>query len=148
MVEHKWSFGLPKDGKRIREEVFTFEQGFAPEIDIDEKDASSWHIVLYIDGYPVSTGRVFEEDPETYHIGRVAVRKNFRGLKLGTYTVKFLMTKAKTLGAKRVILGAQLDKIPFYKTLGFKEDPTGEVFLDGGAPHMWMSKELKSKRRR
>ena len=55
--------------------------------------------------------------------------------------MKFLCTKAKTLGARKVVLGAQLDKVPFYKTLGFKEQ-TGEIFDDGGAPHVMMEKIL------
>ena len=141
MIKEVFTFGLPKDAERIRQEVFTLEQGFAPEIDLDEHDKEAWHVVLYLDGYPISTGRVFPEDPETYHIGRVAVRKKFRGMKVGAYTMKFLCTKAKTLGARKVVLGAQLDKVPFYKTLGFKEQ-TGEIFDDGGAPHVMMEKIL------
>ena len=141
MIKEAFTFGLPKDAERIRQEVFTLEQGFAPEIDLDEHDKEAWHVVLYLDGYPISTGRVFPEDPETYHIGRVAVRKKFRGMKVGSYTMKFLCTKAKTLGARKVVLGAQLDKVPFYKTLGFKEQ-TGEIFDDGGAPHVMMEKIL------
>ena len=146
MIETRFTLGLTQEAIDIRNEVFTLEQGFDPEIDIDEKDKDAWHVVLYLDGYPISTGRIFEEDPETYHIGRVAVRKAFRGQKVGTYTMKFLMTKAKTLGARKVILGAQLDKVPFYKKLGFRPVPYSEVFLDGGAPHQMMYKVLTKKK--
>jgi predicted GNAT family N-acyltransferase len=95
MIKEAFTFGLPKDAEEIRQEVFTLEQGFAPEIDLDEHDKEAWHVVLYLDGYPISTGRVFPEDPETYHIGRVAVRKKFRGMKVGSYTMKFLCTKVE-----------------------------------------------------
>ena len=146
MIEERFTIGLNQDAIKIRNEVFTLEQGFAPEIDIDDKDDKAWHVVLYLDGYPISTGRIFEEDPETYHIGRLAVRKNFRGMKVGSYTMKFLMTKAKSLGARKVILGAQLDKIPFYKKLGFRPVPYSDIFLDGGAPHQMMYKVLTKKK--
>ena len=146
MIEERFTLGLSKDAEEIRNEVFTLEQGFAPEIDIDDKDPVAWHVVLYLDGYPISTGRIYEEDPETYHLGRLAVRKSFRGQKVGTYTMKFLMTKAKTLGARKVVLGAQIDKVPFYKKLGFRQVPYSEVFLDGGRPHLMMYKVLTKKR--
>ena len=115
-------------------------------MDIDEKDPVSWHVVLYLDGTPISTGRVFEDDPETYHIGRICVKKPYRGRKVGTYTMKFLMTKAKTLGARKVILGAQVSKMGFYKKLGFRPVPYSGVFDDGGVPHQMMYKVLTKKK--
>lgn len=142
MINQKFTFGLNEDAKRIRHEVFVEEQGFSPTTDIDEHDEHSWHVVIYIDGYPVSTGRVFPEDPETFHVGRLAVRKNFRHMKIGTYTMKFLMTKAKTLGARKIVLGAQLDKTGFYETLGFRKDPNGEIYFEEGVPHIRMVKKL------
>ncbi len=129
---------------KIRLEVFVDEQGFVDEF--DEFDKIAWHLVLYLDGYPISTGRIYPLDPETYRIGRVAVRKSFRGQKVGTYTMKFLMNKALQLGARKVVLDAQLDKVPFYKSLRFKA-VTGEVFLEEGAPHVAMEKVIATKRK-
>ena len=148
MVEAKFTFGIPEDAKTIREEVFVKEQGFSLGSEFDEHDQHSWHVVLYLDGYPISTGRVFPENPELFRIGRIAVRKAFRGQKIGTYTMKFLETKAKTLGGRRLVLGAQLDKAHFYETLGYRKDPTGEIYDDEGVPHILMFKTLKFRKRK
>ena len=140
MVKPLFHFGITEDAKLIREEVFVKEQGFAEEF--DENDPKCWHLVLYLDSTPIATGRIIEVDPETYRIGRVAVRKGFRRMKVGTYTVKFLCNKAISLGARKAILGAQLDKMPFYRSLGFKPCPDGEVFEEQGVPHCMMYKVL------
>ncbi len=140
MVKPLFHFGLTDDAKLIRKEVFVKEQGFAKEF--DENDSKSWHLVLYLDGTPISTGRILEIDPETYQVGRVAVRKDFRHMKVGTYTVKFLCNKALSLGARKAILAAQVDKMPFYHALGFRPYPDGEVFYDEGVAHIMMYKVL------
>ncbi len=144
MVKPLFHFGLIDDAKLIRKEVFVKEQGFAKEF--DENDSKSWHLVLYLDGTPISTGRILEIDPETYQVGRVAVRKDFRHMKVGTYTVKFLCNKALSLGARKAILAAQVDKMPFYHALGFRPYPDGEVFYDEGVAHIMMYKVLIRKK--
>ena len=140
MIKPLFHFGLTDDAKLIREEVFIKEQGFAKEF--DENDAKSWHLVLYLDGVPISTGRILEIDPETYQIGRVAVRERFRHMKVGTYTVKFLCNKALSLGARKAILSAQSDKTNFYRSLGFRPMADGEITYDEGVPHVTMCKIL------
>lgn len=140
MIKPEFHFSLPPDAKAIREEVFVKEQGFQHEF--DEHDPKSWHLVLYLDGHPIATGRIFEVDPETYRIGRIAVLKAYRGMSVGTYVVKFLCNKIISLGARKAVLRAQLDKQGFYKKIGFRPDPNGEIVLDEGVPHIEMSKVL------
>ena len=140
MVKPLFHFGLTDDAKLIREEVFVKEQGFAEEF--DENDAKCWHLVLYLDSIPIATGRILEVDPETYRLGRIAVRKQFRGMKVGSYTVKFLCNKALSLGARKAILLAQTDKMAFYRSLGFRPVPDGEVIYEEGVPHAMMYKVL------
>ena len=91
MVKEKFSIGVTEDARLIRTEVFMVEQGFKNEF--DELDDEAWELVLYLDNVPVSTGRLEKIDPETYRIERVAVRKAYRDLQFGTYTMKFLMRK-------------------------------------------------------
>lgn len=146
MIEPIFTFGLPDDAENIRQEVFTLEQGFSREIDIDEHDKEAWHLVLYLDGKPIATGRVFAETPETYHIGRVAVLKEYRGQKVGSYLVKFLITKARSNGARRVVLGSQLDKEVFYKKLGFKRILGENIYEEEGVPHVLMEKTLEKRK--
>lgn len=145
MVTEKFTVGITPDAKLIREEVFMQEQGYKHEF--DELDNSLWTLVLYLDGTPISTGRLEEIDPETYQIERIAVRKQFRGMNVGSYTVKYLCNKAISLGARKCILHAQADKVHFYETLGFKIRD-GEIDFDEGNPHVWMYKVIvKSKRK-
>jgi len=148
MIEPRFSFGLPLEAKAIRQEVFINEQGFKDEF--DEFDQKSWHLVLFYNAFPIATGRFYFEDPETVHLGRIAVLPSFRGKKIGTYLVKFLITKSKTLGARKAILLAQYDKRFFYERIGFKEDPNGEIVMDEGCPHIYMEMEYahKSKRKK
>jgi len=142
MIEERFHFGLPEEARKIREEVFTKEQGFPAEIDVDAHDAESWHLVLFYNGVPIATGRAYAIDPETYQLGRIAVLKPYRGKKVGTYLLKFLCFKCRSLGARKVYLDSQLDKTPFYRSCGFREDPSGEVFFEEGVPHIKMGKLL------
>jgi predicted GNAT family N-acyltransferase len=143
MIKPVFKVGLMDDAKAIRTAVFIKEQGYEHEFDQDE--ATCWNLVLYFNGTPISTGRLKEVDPETYQIQRIAVLPPYRHQKVGSYTVKFLITKARSLGARKVILGAQLDKIPFYKQLGFRPFPEGEVYFDEGHPHQMMYKVIVTK---
>ena len=140
MVKPVFTFGLHSDAKALREEVFVQEQGFQNEF--GPEDDHSWSLVLYLDDHPIATGRILEIDPETYQIGRVAVRKEFRGKTVGTAVLKFLSTKARTLGARNIILNAQLDKLLFYEKAGFAVSNDGLINFDEGKPHVWMEKAL------
>lgn len=144
MIKPEFHFGITEDARKIRESVFIQEQGFKEEF--DEKDASCWHLVLYLDGVPISTGRILKVDPETYQISRIAVLPMFRHKKVGSYTVKFLMNKAISLGGRKCIACSQLDKRVFYEKIGFRVSGEGEIVYDEGCPHVWMERKLYSKR--
>ena len=77
-MEIRMTQGLPMDARLIREEVFEREQEFQEEFDCWED--VSLHAVLYQEGNPVATARMLLlEDGKTYKIGRIAVRKPYRG---------------------------------------------------------------------
>jgi|LAHS01.1.fsa_nt_gb predicted GNAT family N-acyltransferase len=143
MIEAKFSLGLPADARMIRQKVFVEEQGYQHEFVGD--DDPCWCLVLYYNKLPIATGRLLEIDPETYRIGRVAVLKEYRGKKIGTYVLKFLEVKIKTLGGHKAILHAQLEKKGFYEKCGYQVSPEGEIDYDEGHPHLMMEKELKKK---
>ena len=68
--------GLPEGGRQIRLSVFVQEQGFSESLEFDGIDDTAWHAVLWDNGIPVATGRLFPGEEElSYPIGRVAVRK-------------------------------------------------------------------------
>jgi predicted GNAT family N-acyltransferase len=140
MIEERFAIGLPEDARMIREKVFVEEQGYKNEFTGD--DGPCWCLVLYHNGIPMATGRILEIDPETYRIGRVAVLKEYRGKKIGSYVLKFLEVKIKTLGGHKAILHAQLDKKAFYEKNGYAVID-GTIDYDEGHPHVMMAKELK-----
>ena len=115
------------------------DRGFKDEF--DETDKKSLHAVLFIDGNAAATARMFTENGgKSYHIGRVAVLKEFRKSGLGSRIMTALCEKAKEAGAEACELSAQCRAKGFYASLGFKEK--GGIYLDEGCPHIYMEKEL------
>lgn len=146
MVKPVFTLGLQNDAKAIREEVFIAEQGAKEEF--DEFDDLCWCLVLYLDKTPIATGRLIRLDASRCAIGRLAVRKPYRGKRVGSYALRFLETKAREIGAVTIELHAQCDKIPFYQKNGYHISGDGEVFFEEGIPHQLMSKQLGNKKRR
>ena len=93
------------DARLIRQQVFVEEQGFVNEF--DDIDHEAYHAVIYTGGYPIATGRLFDENGEA-HIGRICVRKAYRGRDLGRMIVEALEKQAEKVGYKEVGLSALL----------------------------------------
>ncbi len=125
------------DARLIRQAVFVDEQGFVNEF--DSIDGNAVHAVIYDGGFPVATGRLFGEDGEA-HIGRIAVRKAYRGKELGRKIVETLEKSAAELGYKVIMLSAQKRIESFYEKLGYKS--YGDVYYDEYCPHIAMKKEI------
>ena len=145
MVQARFYHDLPLEARQIRQEVFVEEQGFREEFEDDE--SIYIHLVIFLDDEPISTARIKKLDPERYQLQRMAVRKPFRSMKIGTYTLKFCQTKIKTLGGREVVLEAQLDKADFYAKNGFKPID-GEIVYDQDCPHIWMHKTIVRPKRK
>lgn len=120
----------------IREEVFVEEQKCPRQEEYDEFDSSALHLVVYVGEEPAATGRIWH-DGKSFRIGRLAVRKKFRGQKLGDLAIRLLLNKAFNSGAERVNINAQVYIMPLYEKFGFKA--YGEEFLEAGLPHFAMS---------
>lgn len=127
-----------RDALAIREEVFIQEQHVAPEIEIDDKEALCWHIVLYHDDFPVATARILPLE-DAVKLQRVAVRKPFRGRQFGLEIMQIALQKAILLGAKKIYLSAQEHALRFYQNLGYRV--ISDVYLDANIPHYDMVKE-------
>ena len=74
------------------------------------------------------------------HIGRMAVRKLYRGQHLGTKIMMAAENGIRRDGFKTCSLSAQVQAKPFYESLGYKAE--GEEYLDEGCPHILMRKVL------
>ncbi|MGN1420396.1 MAG: GNAT family N-acetyltransferase [Eubacterium sp.] len=130
----------PNDARKIREEVFIKEQGFKAEF--DEIDDIAVHFVMFDDNdNAVAVCRAFTEDnPEEYHLGRLAVRKEYRGRHLGEEILKEAEKHIKSQGGKAVLLSAQVRVSDFYAKQGYEK--FGNIYYDEFCPHIMMKKEL------
>lgn len=133
-----------EDALAVRRAVFIDEQGVSEDEEIDAHDGdpaqvtSAVHVVAYLDGRSVATGRLLLDAPpgENAHIGRVAVLRDHRGQGLGAAVMLALHQEARRRGYRGITLAAQLPAIAFYERLGYAV--RGDVFLDAGIEHRWM----------
>ncbi len=139
MLHFKMYEQLPLEAVQIRQEVFVEEQGF--EVEFDETDHHARHIVLFDDEMPVGVCRFYlDDDKNAYVLGRVAVRKEFRGRSVGLMLVKEAKKQVRALRGDKLLLAAQTRVREFYEKQGYAAE--GEEFLDEYCPHIWMSKAL------
>lgn len=125
---------------RLRERVFVDEQRVPPELEHDEHDKTAAHVVLLQGSVAIATGRVRLVDAGLAKVERVAVDASLRRTGLGRLVMSALEERASGLGAARVKLAAQVSAIPFYEAIGYVAK--GDVFMDAGIAHRWMSREL------
>ena len=116
----------------IRSAVFGAEQGVPTEVDFDGLDPVAAHVLARLDGKPAGTGRILDDG----HIGRIAVRPEFRSSGLGAAIVGALLDEARVREYPRVFLGAQTHAIGFYRKLGFS--PFGDEYREAGIQHIAM----------
>ena len=130
---------LPEEASAIRRSVFMDEQGFEEEF--DETDAIATHLVMYDRHTPVATCRLFpREGSDTYIVGRLAVRKEYRGRGLGAALLEAAEEEAAKRHGDSVILHAQLQAQRFYEKQGYSA--CGEIGDEEGCPHTWMRKKI------
>lgn len=138
-MEYKIFKELPENAKLIRETVFIKEQGFKEEFDI--VDLTATHIVIYSDGKPAAVGRYFNEgNSPTYHIGRVAVMKEYRGLGYGKGIMDIAEKHIKAEGGEKIEVSAQLQAKPFYEKCGYTA--VGDIYYDEHCKHILMFKNI------
>ena len=131
---------LPAQAAMIREEVFIKEQGFEKEY--DETDKIATHIVLFDADTAVATCRVFKsETPDVYILGRLAVKKEYRGRGIGSLVLEEAGRHILSVGGKALILHSQLQAKEFYRKCGFTE--YGEIEYEEDCPHIWMRRQLR-----
>lgn len=122
----------------VRIKVFTDEQGFPIETEIDQYDkpGASVHFLLRLlpSLEPIGCVRLVTSKGK---VGRLCVLKEYRKYGFG----RDLMTKchalaADKLGTREFQLHSQIPVIPFYAKFGYV--PVGDRFDEDGAPHQKM----------
>lgn len=115
--------------KKIRFEVFVEEQFVPAEEEVDRFDPVSIHAIAWLDGVAAACGRLLPDG----HIGRMAVRKPFRGKNIGAAVLLHLMERARQRGDRESVLSAQTHALGFYEKFGFVA--YGPEYLDCDIPH-------------
>ncbi len=121
--------------RSVRTAVFLDEQKVPPDMEWDEHDAVSLHVVARDpSGLAIGTGRLLADG----HIGRMAVLPAWRGKGAGRALLETLMDEARARGLAHLALHAQTAAAAFYTRFGF--EPAGEVFMEAGIPHVLMTR--------
>ncbi|HZW74601.1 MAG TPA: GNAT family N-acetyltransferase, partial [Caldimonas sp.] len=122
----------------IRNEVFVVEQGVPPELEADAADAASRHaLALAADGAAIGCARLSPDGS----VGRVAVRRSWRGRGAGSALLLRLVDVARYAGYERVVLNARSDACDFYARHGFAA--RGDEFTEAGIRHRRMERPLQ-----
>jgi predicted GNAT family N-acyltransferase len=145
--------GTPEDvaaAFAVRYDVFVTEQGVPAGLERDDQDGDADHLVAYAGDRAVGAGRLVVEpagfegaDPAlgpVGHLGRLAVRPEARGDRLGVALVLAIEERARERGLRVMALSSQTYAIPFYERLGYTAH--GPEFDDAGLPHRWMRRLL------
>jgi predicted GNAT family N-acyltransferase len=104
--------------RKIRELVFVVEQEVPAEIEYDEFEDSSIHILAKIDGVPVGTASA-------------------RGKGVGAALVNFILDQIDDSDV--AYLNSQVSAIGFYSKFNFTE--VGGIFYEAGIPHRKMIRQ-------
>jgi predicted GNAT family N-acyltransferase len=122
--------------KPLREAVFIAEQGVPAELEWDEFDAASLHVIARDSaGTVIGTGRLLPDG----HIGRLAVRADWRGKGVGRAVLEHLLEAAEQKNLSP-LLHAQTRATGFYEKFGFTA--VGPEFVEAWIPHRLMRREL------
>lgn len=125
----------------VRTEVFIDEQRVPEPEEWDGRDEDAVHVLAVApDGTPIGTGRLLREG-DTARVGRMAVRRPWRGRGVGDALLRALLDAARERGSRDAVLDSQLHAIPFYARHGFVAE--GPRFLDAGIVHRRMRRSLQ-----
>ena len=130
------------DAYEVRRDVFIEEQDVPEEIEMDGRDETATHFVVYDTeaDRPVGTARIRYVDEDTAKAERVAVLAEYRGEGLGRRLMELVEAEAREQGCTSVDLHAQTAVEGFYETLGY--ETVSDEFIEADIPHVEMEKRL------
>lgn len=121
----------------VRRQVFIEEQGVPEQLEWDEWDAVSLHVLAQdAAGRAIGTGRLLPDG----HVGRMAVVRDWRKHGVGGALLDALLDAARARGLAEIVLNAQTHALGFYARRGFLVE--GDEFDDAGIPHRRMRLRL------
>lgn len=123
--------------RHIRTMVFIHEQQVPADLEWDEFDAISLHMLaLNSDGQAVGTARLLPD----CRIGRMAVLNEWRGKGIGSAMMRRILEEINHRKMPQAMLNAQTSAIQFYEKFGFQV--SGNEFMEAGIPHVKMVLQL------
>jgi predicted GNAT family N-acyltransferase len=125
----------------LRHEVFVIEQNVPPDLERDEYDHAATHLVALCGDEVIGTLRIVLSGPDA-KIGRMAVRASLRKQGVGARLMQRAAETAAQMGARDIVLHAQLTARDFYRRLGYREE--GTVFEEAGILHVSMRRPTVS----
>jgi predicted GNAT family N-acyltransferase len=128
-----------EDALRLRERVFSGEQGVAAEADRDGRDGEALHLVAVDGDRVIGTCRLVFEG-RVAKLGRMVVERPLRGRGVGASILKEAERAAREAEVERIVLHAQLPAKSLYARQGFEE--RGVAFVEEGIPHVAMEKQF------
>lgn len=116
----------------IRQKVFVEEQNVDHNIEYDEFERISTHLLAYFNNTPVGTAR-WRHTANGIKLERFAVMPSHRGKGIGSALLSTALSKVITSNDKTIYLHAQNQVISFYKKFGFVVE--GEEFVEAEILH-------------
>ena len=124
---------------RIRAEVFIREQNVDSEIEMDIKDDTAIHCLATLNNKPAGCLRILMND-DGVTVGRVAVLKPYRRMKIGKAMMEFVETLPEVKEKGKIAVHAQLTARDFYLNCGFHE--VSDIYEEANILHVSMEKEI------
>ncbi|HET6991998.1 MAG TPA: GNAT family N-acetyltransferase [Bacteroidia bacterium] len=127
---------------QLRWEVLRKPWNQAKGTEKDDAEESSIHIMALNDADEcIGVSRLQFNSPEEAQVRFMGVRDDQQGKGVGKKLMHYLEEKAKKNGAKKIILQARENAVPFYLSIGYKK--TEKTFLLWGMiQHYKMEKEI------
>lgn len=122
--------------RNVRDEVFSKEQGVPQDIEFDGLDSAAIHSIVFDEDIEIGTGRMLSDG----HIGRIAVKKQYRGKGIGKIIMQSLIDEAIKMQLPEVWLSSQYRAKGFYEKLGFIE--ICDIYQEANIDHIKMKKKL------
>ena len=124
---------------RIRAEVFIREQNVDSEIEMDIKDDTAIHCLATLNNKPAGCLRILMND-DGVTVGRVAVLKPYRRMKIGKAMMEFVETLPEVKEKGKIAVHAQLTARDFYLNCGFHE--VSDSYEEANIIHVSIEKEI------
>jgi predicted GNAT family N-acyltransferase len=123
----------------VRGVVFIEEQKCLYADEFDGNEYSSTNFIATIVDEPIATARVRFSNGYA-KVERLAVRKAYRGKKIGKGLFDYILKYVDELGYRKIVIHAQAYLLVFYESIGFVK--IGDMFVEAGIEHYYMEKNI------